>query len=56
MQSVTALSADPICRDHLAGREHPERPERFDAVLDGLRQSGARERLLPLAPRAATEE
>src|ERR1017187_9796343 len=28
---MTALSADAICREHLIGRPHPERPERFDA-------------------------
>ncbi len=50
---VTALSADPICREHLAGvSSHPERPERFDAILEGLSAFG-----LPLlAPRAATED
>jgi len=26
---MTALSADPICREHLMGRAHAERPERF---------------------------
>jgi acetoin utilization deacetylase AcuC-like enzyme len=34
---MTALLADPIYREHLQGRPgHPERPERFDAVLEGL--------------------
>ena len=56
MESVTALSADPICREHLAGRSHPERPERFDAVLDGLRKTGALNRMVLLEPRAATQE
>ena len=56
MVTMTALSADPICREHLAGRFHPERPERFDAVLDALRQAGALERLIQIHPRAATEE
>src|ERR1017187_5333314 len=53
----TAFAADPICRGHLAGRlHHPERPERFDAVLDGLDGAGLLDRLLPLDSRAATEE
>src|ERR1039458_7764798 len=39
-----------------AGRQHPERPERFDAVLDGLRSAGPLDRLLPLDSRAATED
>jgi acetoin utilization deacetylase AcuC-like enzyme len=53
---ATALLADPIFREHLAGREHPERPERFDAVMRGLRQAGLLERLSRVDPRAATEE
>jgi acetoin utilization deacetylase AcuC-like enzyme len=49
---MTALSADPICREHLIGRPHPERPERFDAVMEVL----PLERMLLLDPRSATEE
>ena len=56
MKPTTALLADPIFREHLAGREHPERPERFDAVVRGLRQAGLIERLARVDPRAATEE
>jgi acetoin utilization deacetylase AcuC-like enzyme len=56
MDVTTAISADPICREHLKGRQHPERPERFDAVVDGLRQAGLMDRLIPLDPRAATED
>jgi acetoin utilization deacetylase AcuC-like enzyme len=52
MQPATALSADPACREHLTGRAHPERPERFDAVLDAL----APDRMLRLDPRTATED
>jgi acetoin utilization deacetylase AcuC-like enzyme len=52
----TALAADPVCRQHLAGRRVPECPERFDAVLGGLREAGLLEQLLPLEARAATEE
>jgi acetoin utilization deacetylase AcuC-like enzyme len=53
---MTALSADRICREHLIGRPHPERPERFDAVIEALRRSGAIERMLALAPRAAIDD
>ena len=56
MEPATALVADPICREHLAGREHPERPERFDAVVEGLQRAGLLERLARLEGRAATEE
>ncbi|HEY1341968.1 MAG TPA: histone deacetylase [Bryobacteraceae bacterium] len=54
---TTALLADPIYREHLAGRRgHPERPERFDAVVEGLRTAGLLDRLGCIAPRAATED
>jgi acetoin utilization deacetylase AcuC-like enzyme len=56
MDKTTAIAADPICREHLIGREHPERPERFDAVEGALRKAGLLERLAPLATRAATDE
>ena len=56
MSVQTAISADPICRRHLAGREHPERPERFDVVLEALRAGGLLDRLIALDRRAATED
>ena len=49
---ATALSADPMCREHLIGRPHPERPERFDAVMNALPPG----RLMRLESRSATEE
>jgi acetoin utilization deacetylase AcuC-like enzyme len=52
---MTALVADPIYREHLQGRPgHPERPERFDAVLRGLAPLAAR--LQNIASRPPTEE
>jgi acetoin utilization deacetylase AcuC-like enzyme len=51
-----ALFADSRCREHLKGRNHPERPERFDAILDQLRRAGLMERLTPLSSRSATLE
>lgn len=54
MTQSTALAADPVSREHLAGRDHPECPERFDAVLDGLRGAGLLGRLGRIPPRAAT--
>jgi acetoin utilization deacetylase AcuC-like enzyme len=56
MEKTTALAADPICREHLAGRQHPERPERYDAVESALRQAGLLKGLAKLAARAATED
>ncbi|HEX3746414.1 MAG TPA: histone deacetylase [Bryobacteraceae bacterium] len=50
--SMTALCADPVCREHLIGRPHPERPERFDVVLEAL----PKERMLRLESRSATED
>jgi acetoin utilization deacetylase AcuC-like enzyme len=49
----TILSADPLCREHLEGvPSHPERPERFDAVVEAMKDYS-----LPLLePRAATED
>jgi acetoin utilization deacetylase AcuC-like enzyme len=54
MQPKTALFADPRCRGHLAGRDHPERPERFDAVMQGLERAGLLKHLEPLTSRSAT--
>lgn len=54
--SATALLADPIFREHLRGREHPERPERFDAVMAALDAAGLTERLMRVQARPVTEE
>ena len=51
----TAILADPIYREHLTGRQHPERPERFDAVLQSLEKAGFLERAASIQPRAVTE-
>ena len=56
MEPKTALLADPIYREHLAGRDHPERPERFDAVYQALQKAGVLEHVARIEPRAATEE
>ena len=39
--------------EHLAGPRHPERPERLDAVLEGVRRADLGEAITPLEPRAA---
>jgi acetoin utilization deacetylase AcuC-like enzyme len=49
---MTGLLADAVCKEHHTGRNHPERPERFDAALgalDGLE-------LLKIEPRVAIED
>ena len=56
MEPKTALLADPIYREHLVGRNHPERPERFDAVMDGFRKAGLVDRVLRVESRRVTEE
>jgi acetoin utilization deacetylase AcuC-like enzyme len=56
MPDKTALLADPIYREHLAGRQHPERPERFDAVMEGLVRAGLVNQTLHVDRRAATPE
>jgi acetoin utilization deacetylase AcuC-like enzyme len=56
MTPATVLLADPISREHLAGRPHTECPGRFDAVLDGLRDAGLLDELGRVEPRAATVE
>lgn len=39
--------------DHLTGPRHPERPERLGAVIDGSRDAGVSDALVPLVPRPA---
>ncbi len=52
----TVLLIDPIYREHLTGRDHPERPARFDAVVEGLREAGLLVRLGRVDRRAATDD
>ena len=56
MEPKTALLADPIYREHLLGRDHPERPERFDVVFQALQKAGLIERMTRIAPRVVTQE
>ena len=56
MTTTTALSADAICREHLAGRFHPERPERFDVVMEALSKAGVLDRMVRVDSRAIGEE
>src|SRR5688572_83422 len=53
---MTGLLADPFCRNHDTGPGHPERPQRFAAAMDGLKQSGLEEKLTRLEPREVTPE
>jgi acetoin utilization deacetylase AcuC-like enzyme len=51
---TTGLIADPVFRDHLAGRAHPENPERYDAVMEGLARAGLLGRMRRAEARTAT--
>jgi acetoin utilization deacetylase AcuC-like enzyme len=53
---TTAFMADPIFREHLTGRRHPECPARFDAVLRSLERTGLTAKMLRVDARDATEE
>jgi acetoin utilization deacetylase AcuC-like enzyme len=48
----SGLAADNICKEHLTGRGHPERPERFDAVV----QAVADLPVTPIPERRASED
>jgi acetoin utilization deacetylase AcuC-like enzyme len=52
---MTALAADPFCQEHNTGAGHPERPERFAAIMGGLERAGLLARLTRLEPRDVTE-
>jgi acetoin utilization deacetylase AcuC-like enzyme len=49
---ATALLADPISKRHAPGQGHPERPERFDAVLRAVNRPD----LIRISSRAATDD
>lgn len=49
---ATALLLDPLYKEHETDWNHPEAPERIDAVAEAL--DDLRARTLPLAPRLAT--
>lgn len=48
------LATDPRFAEHDAGRSHPERPARLEAVLSGIRESGVSDALVTLEPHRAT--
>ncbi len=50
------FSTHPAYLDHIAGRNHPERPERLGAVIEGSRLAEVADALVPLEPTAAPLE
>jgi len=49
---MTGLAADPVCKEHLTGPQHPEQPARFDAAVGALRDLN----LVPIPPRLANHD
>ncbi|MBV8847949.1 MAG: histone deacetylase [Bryobacterales bacterium] len=52
----TVLLADPIYKSHYTGPGHPERPERFDAVVRALTHAGFLDAPARVESRPATED
>jgi len=48
------FSTHPAYLDHVAGRNHPERPARLEAVIAGSRMADVADALVPLTPVAAS--
>ena len=53
---MTALVADPTCKQHETGRGHPESPRRFEAVIGALETSGLAAKMTRVEPRAVGRE
>jgi acetoin utilization deacetylase AcuC-like enzyme len=53
---TTALLADSICLRHNLGPGHPERPERYAAVVAALDRAGLTGQMVRIPPRAATAD
>jgi acetoin utilization deacetylase AcuC-like enzyme len=49
------LATHPRYLEHDAGQGHPERPARLEAVLQGVRDAGLVEAIVPVEPRPATK-
>ena len=49
---MTGLLADAACKEHSTGRNHPERPERFDAAVAAVQDLD----LTRIEPRVASED
>jgi acetoin utilization deacetylase AcuC-like enzyme len=52
----TAFVADPASLLHFTGYGHPERPDRFNAVLKALSDAGYMDRLSRLSVQLAPDE
>ncbi len=52
----TLVVHDPFCREHLTGFGHPERPERYSAVIKALSEESLSAKLEETSPRQAKDE
>jgi len=52
----TGLVYDPVYKTHDPGPGHPESPRRCDAIIDALSKEEFKDRLVRIAPRAASDE
>jgi acetoin utilization deacetylase AcuC-like enzyme len=52
----TGIVADPFCKMHDTGFGHPERPERFDAVVSAFKEAGLLAQLVQIESRDAMRE
>lgn len=50
------LLADPFCKTHFTGHDHPEAPSRYDAVMNALADSGLEERMRRFEVEPASEQ
>jgi len=53
---ILYLTASPELDDHNTGRDHPERPQRVPAALEGIDAAGLAESVVNLPPRPATRD
>jgi acetoin utilization deacetylase AcuC-like enzyme len=54
--SRTGIAADPVVKKHDPGHGHPERPERYSAVMNGLEAKGLLRDLVQLERRGASDD
>jgi acetoin utilization deacetylase AcuC-like enzyme len=53
---VLLVLSDERCLDHVAGTNHPERPDRLRAALEGIERSGVADALDRATPRAVRDD
>ncbi|MGH9265184.1 MAG: histone deacetylase family protein [Acidimicrobiales bacterium] len=54
MSSKLLVFSHPACLEHVAGIGHPERPERVEAAVQGIREAGLGDDVVWVEPREAT--